>query len=131
MPAISTFRVDRSMKNRTRKRLLRFATRRRGALAIIQSRDNPIGDTLVASAMDEQLFSVLVRECGDALKTYIAEAEKTCAMLNECKGKRLDTNDQRRIMAQRSTENEAHQRYMLVRERLFEIAHVGHGSVGA
>jgi hypothetical protein len=82
-------------------------TARRFTKTWIQSRDNPIADTLVASAMDEQLFSVLVRECGDALKTYIAEAEKTCAMLNECKGKRLDTNDQRRIMAQRSTENEA------------------------
>jgi hypothetical protein len=80
--------------------------------------------------MDEHLFAVLVRECGDALKLYMAEAEKTCAMLNECKGKRLETSDEQRIMAQRATENEAQRRYLRVRERLFEVAQLGYGSAG-
>ncbi|MFL6354628.1 MAG: hypothetical protein ACJ74Z_22635 [Bryobacteraceae bacterium] len=81
--------------------------------------------------MDEQLFAVLVGECGDALKLYIDEAEKTCAMLNECKGKTIDLDDRQRIVAQRASENNAHQRYMRVRERLFEVVQLGYGSAGA
>jgi hypothetical protein len=81
--------------------------------------------------MDEQVFAVLVRECCDALKVYMTEAEKTCAMLKECKGKSLDLNDRRQMLAQRSSENDAHQRYMRVRERLFEAAQLGYGSTEA
>jgi hypothetical protein len=78
--------------------------------------------------MDEQSFAVLIRECSDTLKAYTVEAEKTCEMLGAFKGKRLDMGERRRITAQRSAENEMHQKYMRVRERLFEAAHCGYGS---
>ena len=82
----------------------------------------------LSAVMDEQSFFALVRECSDTLNAYMAEAKKTCEMLTDCRGKRLDINDRRRITAQRSAENEMQQKYMRVRERLFEAAHFGYGS---
>jgi hypothetical protein len=93
--------------------------------------DRPSCDPLPASVIDEQLFAVLLEECREALKLYIAEAEKTCAVLSQFKGKRLDMNGRQRITAQCSTENEMQHRYMRVRERLFETIQLRYESAGA
>jgi hypothetical protein len=81
--------------------------------------------------MDEQAFVALKRECNSALQAYTDQARKTCSMLGMSKGEPLGSNDLRKIMQQRSAENEAHRRYMEIRERLFEIAHRGYGKFGS
>lgn len=52
-------------------------------------------------------------------------------MLRMSTGEPLSADDLRKIMHQRSLENEAHRRYMEVRERLFEVAQRGYGKLGS
>jgi hypothetical protein len=80
--------------------------------------------------MAKQALVALERECSSTLQTYIDQARKTCSMLRMSKGEPL-TADNRKIMHQRSLENEAHERYMEVRERLFEVAQRGYGKPGS
>jgi hypothetical protein len=65
------------------------------------------------------------------LQAYIDHARKTCSMLRISKGEPLNAVDLRKVMHQRSLENEAHQQYMEVRERLFEVAQRGYGQRGS
>jgi len=81
--------------------------------------------------MDKRSLLALERECSSTLQAYIDHARKTCSMLRMSKGEPLSADDLRKIMHQRSLENEAHGRYMEVRERLFEIAHRGYGKHGS
>jgi hypothetical protein len=73
----------------------------------------------------------LERECDSTLQAYIDQARKTCSMLRRSEGEPLNADDLRKIMHQRSVENEAHRRYMELRERLFEVAHRGYGKRGS
>lgn len=52
-------------------------------------------------------------------------------MLRMSKGEPLSPDDLRKVMHQRSLENEAHRRYMEVRERLFDVAQRGYGKDGS
>lgn len=57
----------------------------------------------------------------------MAEAKKKRATYSASAEVNASTsNDRRRITAQRSAENEMQQKYMRVRERLFEAAHFGY-----
>jgi hypothetical protein len=79
--------------------------------------------------MDKQFLVALGRECNSTLQAYIDHARKTCSMLRKAKGEALSAGDLRKIMHQRSLENEAHARYMRIRERLFEVAQRGYGKL--
>jgi hypothetical protein len=59
------------------------------------------------------------------LREYLAEAETTCNMLRNLKDKRPSATELKSIMVQRSRGNEAHGKYMEIRERLLEIAQRG------
>jgi hypothetical protein len=72
--------------------------------------------------MDGQAFVVLHDQCAETLHEYVAEAEKTCSMLRNFKDKPPSATQLRSIMVQRSRENEAHRKYMEIRERLLEVA---------
>jgi hypothetical protein len=75
--------------------------------------------------MDEQFLVALHGQCAEALQEYVAQAEKTCAMLRNLESKPQGATELKRIMVQRSRENEAHRKYMVIRERLLEIAQRG------
>jgi PP-loop superfamily ATP-utilizing enzyme len=81
--------------------------------------------------MAKEALVALQRECSSTLQTYIDQARKTCSMLRMSKGEPLTADNLRKIMHQRSLENEAHERYMEVRERLFEVAQRGYGKAGS
>lgn len=72
--------------------------------------------------MDGQSFGVLHDQCAEALQQYVAQAEKMCAMLRNFKDKPFSATELKSIMVQRSRENEAHRKYMDIRERLLEVA---------
>jgi hypothetical protein len=76
--------------------------------------------------MDERSFVAIYEQCSSALKEYVAQAEETCNMLRGLEGKPLNAADLKSVMAQRSRENEAHRKYMEVRERLLEAAQRGY-----
>jgi hypothetical protein len=79
----------------------------------------------VVCFMDEQSFLALKRECREKLKAYVVEAKKTCALLGVSKRKSITRDDLKKLMLQRSYENESHRQYVQVRERLFEVAQLG------
>jgi hypothetical protein len=75
--------------------------------------------------MDEQSFLALKRECEKMLKAYVVQAKKTCALLGRSKGKSMSRKELENLMRHRFHENELHHQYMQIRERLFEVAHLG------
>jgi hypothetical protein len=81
--------------------------------------------------MEKRSLLALERECNSTLQAYVDHARKTCSMLRMSEGEPLSADDLRKIMHQRSLENEAHRQYMEVRERLFEVAQRGYGKTGS
>ena len=81
--------------------------------------------------MDESSFVALKRECSEMLKTYVSEAKQMCAMLRQAEGGSLTAEALRELQRQRSQENELHRQYMEVRERLFEVVHLGRSPSGS
>jgi DNA-binding ferritin-like protein len=72
--------------------------------------------------MDGRSFVTLHDQCAETLQEYVAQAEKMCSMLRNLKDKPLSATELKRLMVQRSRENEAHRKYMEIRERLLEVA---------
>jgi hypothetical protein len=71
--------------------------------------------------MDDKFSEALHEQCVSRLREYVAQAETTCAMLRQFKDKPPSGDELKSIMVQRSSENEAHRKYMEVREHLFEV----------
>ena len=67
-------------------------------------------------------MGVLHERCVSALREYMAQAVKTCNMLRNFTDKSPSTTELKGITVQRSRENEAHRKYMELRERLLEAA---------
>jgi hypothetical protein len=67
-------------------------------------------------------FVALYDQCAETVQEYVAQAEKTCSMLRNFKDKPPSATELKSIMMQRSRENEAHRKYMEIRERLLDVA---------
>jgi hypothetical protein len=67
----------------------------------------------------------LHEQCAQALKGYMAEAQKTCDLLGEHREGPLNAQERQTILAQRQKENEAHECYQQVRKALIEAAKLG------
>lgn len=70
---------------------------------------------------DEKLQD-LHNKCVRSLRNYMAEANKTCQLLNAITKFPVSMEERMEILAQRRTENEAHERYHHARAILFRAA---------
>ena len=64
----------------------------------------------------------LQKTCIQALRNYIREAGKTCAILEDINTFPVSTEAKLRILEQRQLENAAHERYQHARRNLFAAA---------
>jgi hypothetical protein len=70
--------------------------------------------------MESVDFKALHKKCVDRLKDLIAEANRTCSLLDSMTEFPVTADTYQRAIDQRVSENDAHARYQEVRECLFD-----------
>jgi hypothetical protein len=76
--------------------------------------------------MDPKQFRALRARCSEALKHYVHEAERMCALFGQCLPEPVSLQTRSEIIEQRVRENNAHATYLEIRRQLFEAARIGY-----
>ena len=80
--------------------------------------------------MDQTEFNELYNSCVTALDGYVAEAEKTTAMLAKCTPDPLPIAERVKITVQEAAENSAHLLYLAAKHLLHDAARLGYAFSG-
>jgi hypothetical protein len=70
--------------------------------------------------MESASVEELHKKCVERLKELITQANRTCSLLEAMTEFPITLDSWQSALAQRLNENEAHQRYQFIRERLFQ-----------
>jgi len=73
-------------------------------------------------------FQRLHAQCGEALRRYFREASRILDLLGRCQPEAMTLKQRSEIQMQRGKENDAHERYQMLRSRLLDAARVGYDS---
>lgn len=76
--------------------------------------------------MDTKQFRELHARCWEALKHYVREAERMCALFDQCLPEPSSMQTRAEIAEQRIRENNAHATYLEIRRQLFDAARIGY-----
>ena len=76
--------------------------------------------------MNQAEFSKLHTNCVTALRTYVAEAERTSAMLAHCTAEPLPLVQRLKVTVQETAEHTAHLVYLADKRLLHEAARLGY-----
>lgn len=80
--------------------------------------------------MDQTGFNELHASCVTALDGYIAEAERTTAMLAKCTPDPLPIVERVKVTVQEAAENSAHLLYLAAKRLLHDAARLGYAFSG-
>jgi|HubBroStandDraft_1064217.scaffolds.fasta_scaffold647809_1 hypothetical protein len=77
--------------------------------------------------MDDSQFRGLHADCIAAMRAYVVEAEKSCAMLGKCTFEPLSFAERLVLLSQEIVENDARTVYLSAKALLHSAARLGYG----